>query len=87
MPPALPSVTLRALVIDAQEQLNEILRQSPLAERSTADYQPLLEDAEEALRETSTAGPGAGGASGAGARRRPGRGRPVPVPAPHVDES
>jgi transposase len=42
---AKPRSAMEALVIDAQEQLNEILRQSPLAPRSTADYQPLLEDA------------------------------------------
>ena len=38
---------MEALVSDAREQLNEILRQSPLAPRSTADYQPLLENAED----------------------------------------
>ena len=38
---------MEALVIDAREQLNEILRQNPLAPRSTADYQPLLDDADD----------------------------------------
>src|SRR5215471_12224252 len=41
---AKPRSAMEALVIDAREQLNEILRQSPLGPRSTADYQPLLEE-------------------------------------------
>ena len=41
---AKPRSAIEALVIDAREQLDEILRQSPLAPRSTADYQALLED-------------------------------------------
>jgi transposase len=41
---AKPRTAIEALVIDAREQLDEILRQSPLAPRSTADYQPLLEE-------------------------------------------
>jgi len=44
---AKPRSAMEALVIDAREQLDEILRQSPLAPRSTADYQPLLEDADD----------------------------------------
>ncbi|MGZ4822871.1 MAG: hypothetical protein ACXVZM_14805 [Terriglobales bacterium] len=44
---AKPRSVMEALVIDAREQLNEILRQSPLAPRSTADYQPLLEEADD----------------------------------------
>lgn len=56
---AKPRSAMEALVIDAQEQLNEILRQSPLAERSTADYQPLLEDAagDEQSHESEDDGP------------------------------
>ena len=42
---AKPRSAMEALVIDAREQLGEILRQSPLAPRSTADYQALLEEA------------------------------------------
>src|SRR5215472_1943637 len=34
----------RALAIDARDQLDEVLRQTPLAPRPTADYQRLLED-------------------------------------------
>ena len=34
---------METLAIEAQEQLNEILRQSPLPPRSTAEYQGLLE--------------------------------------------
>jgi hypothetical protein len=41
---AKPRSAMEALVIDAREQLDEILRRSPLAPRSTADYQPLLEE-------------------------------------------
>ena len=56
---AKPRSAMEALVIDAQEQLNEILRQSPLAPRSTADYQPLLEDAsgDEQNHESENDGP------------------------------
>ena len=35
---------MEALAIDAREQLDEILRQVPLAPRSTAEYQTLLEE-------------------------------------------
>jgi hypothetical protein len=42
---AKPRSAMEALVIDAREQLDDILRQSPLAPRSTADYQLLLEEA------------------------------------------
>lgn len=42
---AKPRSAMEALVIDAREQLDEILRQSPLAPRPTADYQALLADA------------------------------------------
>jgi len=42
---AKPRSVMEALVIDAREQLDDILRQSPLAPRSTAEYQPLLEKA------------------------------------------
>jgi hypothetical protein len=35
---------MEALAIEAQEPLNEILRQSPLPPRSTAEYQALLEE-------------------------------------------
>jgi len=41
---AKPRSAMEALVIDAREQLDEILRQTPLDPRSTADYQPLLEE-------------------------------------------
>jgi hypothetical protein len=34
---------MESLAIEAQEHLDEILQQTPLAHRSTADYQPLLE--------------------------------------------
>ena len=56
---AKPRSAMEALVTDAQEQLNEILRQSPLAPRSTADYQPLLEDAagDEQSHESEDDGP------------------------------
>lgn len=42
---AKPRSAMEALVIDAREHLDEMLRQSPLGPRSTADYQPLLEQA------------------------------------------
>jgi len=54
---AKPRSAMEELVIDAREQLNEILRQSPLAPRSTADYQPLLEDADEQSHESEDDGP------------------------------
>src|SRR5262249_4225979 len=41
---AKPRSAMEALTIEAQEQLDEILRQIPLAPRSTAEYQALLED-------------------------------------------
>jgi hypothetical protein len=41
---AQPRSSMEALAIEAQEPLNEILRQSPLAPRSTAEYQALLEE-------------------------------------------
>src|SRR5712692_1995184 len=41
---AKPRSSMEALAIEAQEPLNEILRQSPLAPRSTAEYQALLEE-------------------------------------------
>jgi hypothetical protein len=41
---AKPRSAMEARVIDAREQLDEILRQTPLAPRSTADYQALLEE-------------------------------------------
>ncbi len=44
---AKPRSAMEALVIDAREQLDEVLRQSPLAPRSTADYQPLLEETDD----------------------------------------
>jgi hypothetical protein len=40
---AKPRSAMEALVIDARDQLDEILRQVPLAPRSTAEYQALLE--------------------------------------------
>ena len=40
---ARPRSAMETLAIEAQEQLNEILRQSPLPPRSTAEYQGLLE--------------------------------------------
>jgi hypothetical protein len=53
-----PRSVMEALVIDAREPLNEILRQSPLAPRSTADYQPLLEEAnDEHSHESEDDGP------------------------------
>jgi transposase len=44
---AKPRSAMEALVIDAREQLAEMLRQNPLAPRSTADYQPLLEETDD----------------------------------------
>lgn len=44
---AKPRSAREALVIDAREQLDEVLRQNPLAPRSTADYQPLLEETDD----------------------------------------
>jgi hypothetical protein len=41
---AKPRSAKEALVIEAREQLNEILRQTRLAPRSTAEYQALLEE-------------------------------------------
>jgi hypothetical protein len=41
---AKPRSTMEALVVEAREQLDEILRRIPLAPRSTAEYQPLLEE-------------------------------------------
>jgi len=41
---AKPRSAMEALVIDARDQLDEILRQSSLAPRSTAEYQALLEE-------------------------------------------
>jgi transposase len=41
---AKPRSVAEALVIEAREQLDELLRQFPLTPRSTADYQALLED-------------------------------------------
>jgi antitoxin component of MazEF toxin-antitoxin module len=35
---------MESLTIEAREQLDEILRQIPVASRSTADYQALLEE-------------------------------------------
>jgi hypothetical protein len=49
---------MEALAIEAQEPLNEILRQSPLAPRSTAEYQALLEEpAKDELLDELTKGP------------------------------
>jgi len=42
---AKPRSAMEALSIEAREQLDEVLRQIPLAPRSTAEYQALLEDA------------------------------------------
>ena len=44
---AKPRSAMEALVIDAREQLDDLLRQTPLAPRSTADYQPLLEESDD----------------------------------------
>jgi transposase len=41
---AKPRSAMEALAIDARDQLDEILRQVPLAPRSTAEYQALLEE-------------------------------------------
>jgi transposase len=41
---ARPRSVWESLETEAQEQLNEILRQDPLSARSTAEYQPLLDD-------------------------------------------
>jgi hypothetical protein len=35
---------MESLAIEAQEHLDEILQQTPLTPRSTAEYQPLLEE-------------------------------------------
>jgi hypothetical protein len=35
---------MESLAIEVQEHLDEILQQTPLAPRSTAEYQPLLEE-------------------------------------------
>lgn len=40
---AKPRSAMETLVIDARQELDEMLRQTPLTPRSTADYQPLLE--------------------------------------------
>jgi transposase len=56
---AKPRSAMEALVIDARAQLDEILRRSPLAPRSTADYQLLLEEStdDEENHESEDAGP------------------------------
>jgi hypothetical protein len=41
---ARPRSVWESLQTEAQEQLDEILRQAPVAARSTAEYQPLLEE-------------------------------------------
>lgn len=41
---ATPRSGMESLAIEAQEHLDEILQQTPLAPRSTAEYQPLLEE-------------------------------------------
>jgi hypothetical protein len=41
---ARPRSVWESLETEAQEQLDEILRQDPLSARSTAEYQPLLDD-------------------------------------------
>ncbi len=41
---AKPRSAMESLAIEAREQLDEILRQDPLAPRSTAEYQALLEE-------------------------------------------
>jgi len=41
---ARPRSAMESLTIEAQEHLNEILQEAPLAARSTAEYQPLLEE-------------------------------------------
>jgi hypothetical protein len=40
---ARPRSAMESLTIEAQEHLHEILQQTALAPRSTAEYQPLLE--------------------------------------------
>ncbi len=45
---AKPRSAMETLVIDARQQLDEILRQTPLTPRPTADYQPLLEESSDA---------------------------------------
>jgi len=47
---AKPRSVMETLVIDAREQLDEMLRQTPLSPRSTADYQPLLEQTDDEER-------------------------------------
>jgi hypothetical protein len=42
---AKPRSAMEALTMEAREQLDQMLRQIPLAPRSTAEYQALLEDA------------------------------------------
>ena len=44
---AKPRSAMEALTIEAREQLDEMLRQIPLAPRSTAEYQTLLEETAE----------------------------------------
>ena len=41
---ARPRSAMEALVIEAREQLNQVLRQDRLSPRSTAEYQPLLDE-------------------------------------------
>jgi hypothetical protein len=41
---AKPRSAMELLAIEAREQLDEVLRQIPLAPRSTAEYQTLLEE-------------------------------------------
>jgi transposase len=41
---ATPRTAMESLAIEAQQHLDEILLQTPLAPRSTAEYQPLLEE-------------------------------------------
>ena len=48
---AKPRSAMETLVIDAREQLDEMLRQTPLSPRSTADYQPLLEQTDDEERD------------------------------------
>jgi hypothetical protein len=43
---ARPRSMREALVAEAQEQLDDILRQAPVAARPTSDYQVLLEETE-----------------------------------------
>ena len=44
---AKPRSAMEALTIEAREQLDEMLRQIPLAPRSTAEYQTLLDTAKD----------------------------------------